>query len=258
MPFVRRRPKSAKPVGKRFVKRKTTTAKRKTTKSFRTKVKQVVKRMQEVKQYNTGLETSEQISYYGGGLIEYFDLITGFMNNIINGTADGQRIGDKISTRMFVLRGYLHIQVDGQTAGVPTIHRMLVIKDKQNVTPGSNQFTDLFEGGAVQAPVNTLQDIMKKINNERYTVLAQRIFKIATSNTTNFNNNDFKLSKFFRIDLTKDLKQFVYNTSSNTVMNHPSLYCIWLSAPADGSTGLAGTQTQVEYSLSAEYNYTDS
>lgn len=261
MPYKKYAPKRKTTPRKKYVKRTAP----KTTKTFRTKVKAVVKRMQEVKQYIATLQVNTQIESYGPAQpFSYYDITGAFMNNLPSGSNDGERVGDKISTRSFILRGVLYCGPEGQTpTNYPTVVRIVVFKDKTNVDFSTNPLTDFFEGTtpALSTPANNLQDIMRHVNNERYTVLAQRIIKIgpAANGATGSNaNNDYKISKFFRINLTKDLKQFVYNTTTGHVTNHPSLYVAFIAVAGDGVTTAPATALPVYYTLYADYKYTDS
>lgn len=262
MPYKKYAPKRKTTPRKKYVKRTAP----KSTKTFRTKVKAVVKRMQEVKQFTQALVVNSPILTFHAGTAPptYYDLIGSYMNTLPSGSNDGERVGDRISTRSFVIRGYLNCPTASDPdTNYPNVVRMVIFKDKTNVDFSTNLCTDFFEGTtpALSTPSNNLQDIMRHINNERYTVLAQRVFKIgpAASGYTGMNaNNDFKISKFFRINLTKDLKQFVFNTTSGHVTNHPSLYVVFFAVPGDGTTAGAGYTAPVNYTLYADYKYTDS
>lgn len=270
----------------RKIARKTTKPKRKYVvkkvapkMSLDKRILKVVKRTQEVKQFNTELVDNVPLTYWaspGATTLTSFDLINNFLDQISVGAGDGERVGDKVNTRRFQITGFLNFDISTLTPGnqpVPQNIRMIVFKDKQNEDIAANNFTDIFEGLAagVSTPKNSLQDMIRRINNERYTVLAQRRFKIGPANlvttgptgppypTSYLGNNDYKMSQFFKIDLTKQVGRLVYDTISNQVKNHPSLHVMLFACPADGSAANpAVISPGVSYSMVGEYSYTDS
>lgn len=232
---------------------------------LRTKVKQIVRTMQEAKQFTYDAVANTPITTWSAsGPCTYYDLNDMFSNSLSPGAQDGERIGDRVNTRQFLLKGFLNCPTAASPAtSYPTNVRLVVLKDKTSVRPSTNSFSDFYEAmtPAASTPTRDLGDIIRTINSERYTVLAQRLFKIgpATNGAAGMNaNNDYKVNQFFRIDLTKHVKQLVFDTVTDACTSPQSLYLLVIAVNADGVATAASTTMPVNYTLYVDYKYTDS
>lgn len=197
----------------------------KTTPAFRKKVLTVVKRTQEVKVCMMEDQNNSNIVLYNPAAVvapTTIDLDQLISTQITQGTGETQRIGDKIYPSKISYEGFLVVVPNVNADGWPCYIRMIILKDKLNQSV--NNFNDLFEtssSGPNTAPTNTLLDITRRVNSDRYTVYTQRVFKLGAANRVNGTgtadtNNDFKISKFFKCDLTKHMKKIDFDVSGLT------------------------------------------
>lgn len=206
----------------------------KTTPAFRKKVLTVVKRTQEVKICMMEDQNNSNIVLYnptGPAAPTTIDLDQLINTQITQGTGETQRIGDKIYPSKISYEGFLVISTETEGSIDPDYIRMIILKDKLNQSV--NNFSDLFEtssSGPNTAPTNTLLDITRRVNSDRYTVYTQRVFKLGSS-TSNPANNDFKVSKFFKCDLTKHMKKIDFDPIGLTSLSN--LQVIFVGSYAD-------------------------
>lgn len=209
----------------------------KTTPAFRKKVLTVVKRTQEVKICMMEDQNNSNIVLYnpaGPTAPTTIDLDQLISTQITQGTGETQRIGDKIYPSKISYEGFLVVNNTGATNPTKQNYmRMIILKDKLNQSV--NSFNDLFEtssSGPNTAPTNTLLDITRRVNGDRYTVYTQRVFKLGSADI-GIANNDFKVSKFFKCDLTKHMKKIDFDVSGLT--SPSNLQVIFVGAYADNS-----------------------
>lgn len=232
----------------------------KTTPAFRKKVLTVVKRTQEVKTCMMEDQNNSVIVLYNpAGPVPptVIDLDQLIFTQITQGPGETQRIGDKIYPSKISYEGFLVINDAGSNPLTtrPNYIRMIILKDKLNQSV--NSFNDLFEtssSGPNTAPTNTLLDITRRVNGDRYTVYTQRVFKLGSSNT-GIVNNDFKVSKFFKCDLTKHMKKLDFDISGLT--SPSNLQVIFVGAYADNGlinfTVYNGPQVNITSTLRINY-----
>lgn len=219
----------------------------KTTPEFRKKVLTVVKRTQELKICMMEDQNNSSITLYNSAVptpptvIDLDQLISA---QIQQGTGETQRIGDKIYPSKVLYEGFLVARtIPTETTPIPCAPcymRMIILKDKLNQSV--NNWGDLFETsttGISAAPTNTLLDITRRVNGDRYTVYTQRVFKLGNASSYDTRqpvigtNNDFKVSKFFKVDLTKHMKKIDFDTAGLT--SPSNLQVIFVGAYADNS-----------------------
>lgn len=211
----------------------------KTTPAFRKKVLTVVKRTQEVKTCMMEDQNNSVIVLYNpAGPVPptVIDLDQLIFTQITQGPGETQRIGDKIYPSKISYEGFLVVNTTDTDHQVsPNYIRMIILKDKLNQSV--NSFNDLFEtssSGPNTAPTNTLLDITRRVNSDRYTVYTQRVFKLgAAIGSLSIANNDFKVSKFFKCDLTKHMKKLDFDISGLT--SPSNLQVVFVGAYADNT-----------------------
>jgi len=239
----------------------------KTDKVFTKKVKAVISRTLETKTFGQNLWTNQAITLPNPGVTPStgYDLSSMFLQNINQGTSDGQRIGDKIHPRSFILTGFVSVIQTGMVFSRPCYLRMVVLKAKENQTLGSQQ-ADLgsskafeFATGSV-SPTNTLVDITRKMNPQQWTYCTQRIFKLGASSNpgSTLANNDFSLSKFFKINLTKHMKSVIYDSYMVPTTPRNFLICFY-GAYEDGTAITFGPYTGplLNITMDATLKYSD-
>lgn len=184
---------------------------------------------------------------------------------INQGVAQGDRIGNKIKTKKLTFKGT--IVPLGTTATNPNPRplqaRILIMYDKQDNNNLYNPSSNLYQlGGTESGPRNDLVDMWAPINNDQYTVLADRTIKLGfaqydpagASSSGFWSNNDFKLNQNFNFDLTK---HYIKNVKFNDNLSQPttrSLFCTVVLAWADGSVMPANTiPCGMQYVLNYDY-----
>jgi len=189
-------------------------------------------------------QNNAAITYYDAATVTaptVIDLDVLIFNQITQGTGETQRIGDKIYPSKILYEGFVVMDsasVSGKTA--PNYLRMIILKDKLNQSV--NSFNDLFEtssSGPNTQPTNSLLDITRRVNSDRYIVYTQRVFKLGAADVsatggTQAGNNDFKISKFFKVDLTKHMKKLDFDVSGLT--SPANLQVVFVGSYADNST----------------------
>jgi len=189
------------------------------------------------------------------------------------GVENGQRIGNRITTKRLLLRYTLNnsgFNATTNTLPFPQIVRLFFFKIKGNTTAppalgdlvGANaQFFDA--GTLAGAFTGTLPDLNQVMNNDAYTYLTHRTHKLGYAENTqqpsvnhsNGANNDFKISVVSQIDLTKYCpKQIRYDDLGDCLT--PPIWCVIQTLNANG-TLLATSQLPIQMNCQLEYRYND-
>lgn len=232
-------------------------------KAFTKKVKTVLSRTLETKTYGANIWSNQAITLMQLATTAptNYELVNGgFLSTINQGVSDGQRIGDKIHVKSFILSGVMQT-LPGNLR--PCYIRMVVFKSKLNTTSATQALamanTSMFEfaTGSV-APTNFLQDITRKINPQDWTYVAQRIFKLGQASTVNGNNNDFSMSKFFKVNLSKHVNSVTFDPF-NAVSSPRNLFVAFFGAYEDGTAITFGPYTGplVSVTMDATIKYQD-
>lgn len=240
--------------------------------SFAAKVKKVVERDMEHKEsnvysVNTPLPSTANAGWTASS-ISIAPSSTGFV--IPQGTGQGNRIGNQITTKKAVVKGILHQNIyDAGTNGIPlpVQVRMLIFKDKFNKAgqPAAVSL-DLFQTGSTSiGPTNDLVDMILEVNKDRYQVYHDEIMKLGfanyagtgvNANFQSFANNDYSLNCEFSVDITKFIpKNIMYNDGGAAPMND-NLWMIFIPAQSVGGI-IAANSTLLNMSWSAYYHYID-
>lgn len=175
------------------------------------------------------------------------DLNTVF--TIPQGTADGQRLGDKIRVKSMNVRGYVNLDSskadDATFKKNPMYVKMFIgrrcdtLLDPNTITGGFSRF--LASGPVSSAPQNLPSDMYRYVNKELYQIMATRVFKIGSSAPSNVPNdsaqwnNDFKFSKNFSVSLSKHINTVKY-TDGGIIPTNTAFYMWFLVCFANGST----------------------
>jgi len=96
------------------------------------------------------------------------------------GASSNERIGNKIKTTGLSMKYLLY-----NPSGVACWVRVLVLKVKEGRQLSDTEIVqELFDGGSAQdvGPAGTLPDLIKRINRERFTVMADKIELVDVSN----------------------------------------------------------------------------
>lgn len=179
-------------------------------------------------------------------------LIKNLLPVLTQGTASGERIGNKIKIKNAYIKGMVSLKAYG---GVPNPHvapiyvKMWIISNRicndwnldlqAPLTPTYDKF---FQDVNTSMPFQgLLTDILKEVNTEVWTVHKSKVFYLgSTSNSTavpsataRYDNSKF--SQMFYFNYTKYCKNLVYNDNGSVATNQ-NLYLIAQAVYADGSS----------------------
>lgn len=190
---------------------------------------------------------------------------------IPQGTGQGERVGNKITTRKLMFKGVITSEPYNVTTNptpYPVYVKMVFFYNKElpSITPTPALDADLFQyGDTSQGFEGISSDVIRTFNTDKYRILAVRTFKIGYSVVAaagtiaaqeNFANNDFKISQPFRINLTKMCPKIIKFSDGGTLPSTRGLYCMLYSAPAFGSqiTGISPSpQALCRWEITYEY-----
>lgn len=251
-------------------------------------IKRTVKTMSEIKRANYNVNNFALTSVLSNDYDQIIKFInptsaTGALYNIQQGTGQGARVGNKISTKKCMLSGVVHINTEWSAQNYnmcPLYVALYVFKIKQGLvsiadceTIVKNRFFSA--GNSSTGFSGALRDLLMEVNTDVVTLLKKRVFKVGTgvvqsatannvANTLNqsFNDGTATIAKMFKIDITKCMaKTYIFNDTDNSPQNSGT-YFMWVPLRVDGglivtSGGLAtGTlPCWVDYSI--DYHYMD-
>lgn len=236
-----RRPMARRRVTRRYAPRRTTKKKvAPVTRTFRAKVKRVIKSQLETKNcnYTSGtlaLSSSSGVSW----LVNSVWPLSPFTNvlDIRQGVGEAMRIGNKVRTVKLSLKLVVWpSQYDATTNPAPqpywVIVYIFVAKNYQTVPmPLASSFADFYQQNNTSASFSdTCADLIRPINTEAFTMKRIVRFKVGyasndgtgVSNARQFeSSNDFPLSVVKTMDLTKYCpKQVVYDDNVGFTTSH--------------------------------------
>lgn len=189
---------------------------------------------------------------------------------VSQGVGQGQRVGNTIKTRKLMFKGTvfpLGYDAITNTQPVPQQIKMWIFYDKilptQNPTPRGNG--DFFQNGSGTATFsNTLMDMWRPHNKDRYVVLATRVFKVGYEDFEGaggvqaqgwMSNNDFKMNQNFSIDLTKHYPKIVKFNDNQFLPTTRGLWCMIQPVWANGGLNTNAYSCRMQYML--DYTYED-
>lgn len=193
--------------------------------------------------------------------------------DILQGTGEGNRVGNSIRVSKAVFRFYLSAR--GYDASSNPIPRPSVVKywivsvkqgiDFNDLADVQNLSLDFFETtNGTTGTFADLRDTMMPINNDKYVVHKTGEIKVGyadftgTGNQTNsqfFANNDFKLYSKRSIDVTKYIPKQIRYVDNNSQPTTKPVWIIFSAYPADGST--AGNELPVNMNQVYDFKYKD-
>jgi len=254
-------------------KRKTGSSKLTVPKAVKAYVAKAINRKAELKHAAPLVRSNQAIRGYGlsGGPTQLTceDITTVF--TIPQGTADGQRIGDKIRVKSLNIKGFVNL--DSSFADDPIYRknpmyikmfvgrRVDTIGDPNVIAGGFSRF--LSAGPVAAAPTNLPPDMYRYVNKELYRVYATRLFKIGVSAPSNVPNdsaqwnNDFHFSKNFSVSLNKHVDIVKYSDGGIQPAN-VGFYVWFLVCFANGSAiNLVDNNTPLEWHYDVNCTYYD-
>jgi len=254
--------------------------------NFAKKVKAVLARNVETKSiqyYQDNVPVSDYNSgaYLGSASTMFVGVLTpdSFLTPIALGPSSSQRIGNKITISKVTLRGMITPRTY-QTTGTeespvnnapePFLFKMWIGYQKATAynEPDSG-FPGFFqEGGTSGNPTGTLMDTFRKINTDKYTIVATRTFKVGpqsitlsqntpvVANNQNYANNDFKFCQRFSFDVTKHCVKTVRYNDTNNQPNTRGLFW-WVEAINTTGVNFVAGRFPAEMSYEVDIQYKD-
>lgn len=244
----------------------------------KTMVKKMISRQEEKKQIVFASTTypsclQQSTSSIAGNYLVLTPANSTYGPSIARGTANNQIIGNKMQIVRYIHTVALTPTAYNSTTNTqvtPCFVRLYYFKSKaypcQDQGANSfNQYGNFFENGSQDIGFyGSLMDLTRKIQNQNFTYLTHRTFKIGnnappitSSNTPSpiLSNNDFKLSVVAKIDLTRFFKKpIIYNDAGN--LQTPWVFCIIQVVGANGAI-FATSQLPIQCQNEMHMWYTD-
>ena len=210
---------------------------------------------------------------------------TGGLYSIAQGTGQGAREGNRISTVSAWMTGCVHINTKFNDTNnyemCPLYVCCYIFKLKPAITDGVASVLSIMQstffqaGSTTQGVQGLLNDLTRTVNSDQVVMLKKRVFKVGTQYVTsasaigvsNIENQQYSdgtvgISQMFRINLTKLFpKTFTFNDTDNGPTNKP-IYMAWVPYRVDGQYIKNSSANQnavipfkVDYSI--DYRYKD-
>jgi len=258
--------------------------------SFAKRVRKVVERTaeQKVQDYfygNKELYPTISAQFANQVLILTSDTTSNATYSLAQGTYQGQRIGNKVSTKKCTIKGSIACNPTFENTynynPNPMYATMWIVKLKPHLTDDvatletvvSNSFFQ--SGNTAVGFVGTIVDMSKNPNQNHITVMKKRVFKVGMANYNSafasnnpnqinqqFSNNDSSLSRMFSMNITKLMpKVQAFNDGTNITVAR-RVYLFWSVCRQDGgpivtSAGAVTGPIPCYFSIGLQYSYTD-
>lgn len=257
---------------KKYVKRAIPRKKSGVSKISRT-IKKVVSRMSETKIQD--LSSGVNLASYNGTNWDTTNTIPlmpypSFLS-IVQGTGQGDRIGDRVTISSLVMRMIFTPKVYNATtnpAPVPQMIKLFLVNGKlnslYNIRPTQALTVQFFQdGNSSTAPTGDLFDMITEPNTDLWNVYATKTIKLGNSAYTGTGssavaqyqqNNDYKLNHLIKWNITKYIPKVLHWNDTGGSMTSRGLFLMILIANADGTTSAVGTTPCVmDYQLTVKY-----
>jgi len=231
---------------------------------FNKRVLQVIKRDTETKHALPIIGTDFITGYNPGTATSYNIDLSLIFSNITQGTTQTSRSGNRIEPSNVAFKGFLSYHVPN-VEGTPSeqFHlKMVVFRMKRGYSEPINMSKFLQLGASSFPPANQLTDVIRQINKDEIVVYADRTFKLGPQDNqgtpgSSSANNDYPLTRFFNINLTKHCKNVIYNDTDTPCINK-QFYVGFLGGGFDGAVnGSATYQFPISINYSVECAYKD-
>lgn len=171
------------------------------------------------------------------------------VNQIAQGTGQGDRIGNKILMKNMIVKGTVYTNTTTGPNGTPfgitgPIYVDVYIGYKRDLTPIESSLTAFFnDGDGWISPSGSSKDLLYPINRDKYVVLGKRRLKIGqnTYSTSTASYNDYSQHKEYKFNLSKFVngKTCKWNDTINATPTSPlwnaiSLWTVVIN-PATGT-----------------------
>lgn len=195
---------------------------------------------------------------------------TGFLE-LVQGVGQGDRIGNSIKIKNLTMKGTISpTEYNATTNIIPQPIQVILwffYKREQPTVVPTNMAAFFQDGNAARNFNNDLTDVWSTVNNDLYRLLTKRVFKIGyqdyqtstagiQANSMSFANNDFKLNKNFKINLTKYAIKHVRYSDTNGFPRSRGLFCLPQVVAASGGS-LPSSQILARMSYQLDISYED-
>lgn len=186
------------------------------------------------------------------------------LSTISQGTGQANRIGNKIRLKKLNLSFLVWAKKADNGVQVPLDVCMYVFTDRQNPTYQiASNITNAFNGtggdpyffqagNSTTGAGGTISDELLRVNDDRFTLHKKKIFKISLANQTNWNNNDYKNSRKFTVNLAKYMPKNVVWSDSNNQLQSRQVWVVFLPVIANDDTSVVLSNTEV---VNIAYDY---
>ena len=189
---------------------------------------------------------------------------------ISQGVIEGQRIGNKISIRKVMLRGYITLYASGVSPYPPSYAsqfnvRMFVgyVKGTPLTAPAAGDMSNLLRSGTGATDFSTdLMSLMRPVHKDYWTIQRQRKYKIGVASGSNLGvvagevNNDFSLVKYFNMDITSCFKKVLKYDDADTAPQNSNLFLFVGCTDLVGSP-LIPANPVIQLNYETEFYYDD-
>lgn len=177
---------------------------------------------------------------------------------IAQGVGQGNRIGNRVSTRRLTFKGYL---LPSLITGVPVYVKLWVLSYKPNRTQIAVPDGSFIQvGNTTNFLTGTITDLLSTVNTDVWTVKKTKVWKLGfASYTTGIGetNNDFSRAIMFSLDITKYVpKLVIFNDAANNPTTE-TVYAYLEALDAGGSTNLLGITYPAAIDYFLDYSFTD-
>lgn len=208
---------------------------------------------------NAFSQTSQPLTIYDPALqaVYQYDLRSLFQS-ILQSAGAGGRIGNRINVTSCRLRGF--VSVVGTSVLSNIWVRMLILRLKSDTLPVNGTLANLYQfGNNVLPPVGTLQDMIRDINTDYYTVYNDRKVLLGSSDSTTSTlaMNNTVGNCFFEFDLKKIFGGKIQYNDTATVPTNKSAFMIFVPCNANGTVITAAQIAPFTVSINTEVKYTD-
>jgi len=188
---------------------------------------------------------------------------------MVQGTGEGQRIGNKINIISVRLKGYLTLYPSSNP--YPPAYasqfncRLFIgnVKATPTATPASGDFVNLLRSGTGATGFGTdLMSLMRPVHKDYWTIRRDRKYKIGVSSGTSLSvsggnpNNDYSLVRFINLDLTKNFKKLLRYDDNDQAPQNFGLYMFMGCVDVFGSPS-APANPVCQFTYEIEYVYDD-
>lgn len=194
---------------------------------------------------------------------------------VAQGTGDGNRVGNRISTSRVHLKGVIYpnpYNAGTNTLNAPIEAIMWIFRLKPGFADTYAQVNTIMTGSlfkignSYSGITNTMTDMTLPINSDVILLKKRRVFKVGnavqgsaavgSTNSNLYSNNDFKLNQKFSMDITRYVNKRVAFQDTNNNSTTRTTWCVMTFVNADNSAPLL-TNIPASFSYFLEYQYED-